>query len=149
MTTKDERGPDAARTIAEANLFSGLVKVTLDRMKTLEKPWHQLGEERQRQVIDGVTAEIGSAVHKAVGTIAAANYPVIRCKVDSVLFKDGVKAVLTTDGGPKERHQLADVSGQIVAVVVADAERFMDPKDLPKADHDQKPLPLGGAAAAH
>ena len=149
MDEQNERGTDAAQKAASKHLYAALVKVAVDRIKTLDKPWHQLGEQRQREVIDGIASETEAAVRTAVTTIGAANYPVIRCKVDSVLFKDGVKAVLTTDGGPKERHQLADAQGQTIAVVVADADQFLDRAELPKAEKDQRPLALGGAAAAH
>jgi hypothetical protein len=60
--------------------------------------------------------------------------------VESVTFKDGVKAVLTMPN-TQASHELADTAGGRVYVVIEDPSRYtLDSSATPKSDPDQPDL---------
>lgn len=59
--------------------------------------------------------------------------------VDQVVFKDGVKAVLTL-AKSAEAHSLVDVQGGYVTIVIEERSKLLDEGDALDVEPDQKSL---------
>jgi len=74
--------------------------------------------------------------------IATDRAPSLAGTVESVTFKDGIKAVLTLDKHAEGRHNLADAEGTTVLIVMANPEQFTGGMEKVGAAPDQHGLPL-------
>lgn len=74
-----------------------------------------------------------------VQIIAGKTRPTAQAEIESVLFKDGVKVVLTFSKSAADRHAIADAAGNSVLLVLPDYESVLG-GDAPKADKDQPEL---------
>jgi hypothetical protein len=59
--------------------------------------------------------------------------------VDQVMFKDGVKCVLTLSKLP-EAHSLADAEGSYVTIIIESRSKLLDEGDSTETDPDQRSL---------
>lgn len=114
-----------------------LLRALLNEVKQLPKPWQQVPEREQEVVIDRLRRATESAMRQAVLAIATGRFPTVPATVESVLFKDGVKAVLTLSKGAAGTHELADATGHDALVVIASVSEFLEGLDRVKADADQ------------
>ena len=58
--------------------------------------------------------------------MAARGNKAFKAHVESVTFKDGIKATLSGSAFDEQRHLLADAAGSPVVVVIADPSEFLD-----------------------
>lgn len=127
---------DLAREFMLGEVMSSAMK----QLRALDKPWLRLPEEAQRNVIEEVRVDVQAAIRKAVEIIATDDRTCFTAAVESVTFKDGVKAVLTMPNTPAS-HELADTQGGRIWVVLEDPARYTQTSaGIPKADPDQVPL---------
>jgi hypothetical protein len=126
---------------AQASLGKDLLIAMVEAIrKTSPAAWSSMAQEQQQDVIDGLAHRIQVHVVQAVSTLAQAEHIVIEAHVDSVTFKDGVKATLTAMKGDGA-HQLADAQGSSVLVVITDATKYLETMDQVRGDADQRSLP--------
>ena len=136
--------------INEETLLGDLIVCTLDRIKELDRPWHQLSESEQERVIDGLEYYIKKGVEKACLIINDRNVKAtIRANLDRVTVTDGIKAVLKIDGDDEGRHELIDHTKRNVQVVICDVMGGLTQEGKPKADKDQPELELEEEEADH
>jgi hypothetical protein len=115
----------------------------LDRVKHIQKPWQQMSEQEQRDMIFAAEDAAGNLVRNAVRIIAAEGRKVITAQLEQVTVKDGIKAVCTLSKHDPFRHELVDAQGKDVLIVVADASAHMGQQDDAKPDNLREPgLPL-------
>ena len=126
----------------EGELFADLRETALRYIKDQDARWNECSESRQRQIIADVDRSCEDIVRSAVCQIAAHRWPAIAANVEQVVFKDGIKAVMTIAAGEPSRHELADRTGTPVMLVIADPKIFMTAKGTTVADPDQPTLPL-------
>ncbi|MTI13809.1 DNA translocase FtsK [Sansalvadorimonas verongulae] len=126
----------AAIDVAETTMLGDLIKVVVDEMKAMPDVWQKLPEVQQQEVIDRVQKQCQSAVVQAVHIIASQDRATLNATVDTVTFKDGVKAVLKMPGNTPGRHDLADAEGEIVMIVIPETEAYLG-GETPEADPDQ------------
>jgi hypothetical protein len=130
----DEKTP---QMLAREFMLGEVMASAMKQLRSLEKPWLRLPEEAQRGVIDQVRDDVTIAIRRAVEVIATDDRTRFVASVESVTFKDGVKAVLTMPN-TMASHELADTAGGRVYVVIEDPSRYTHGGDnVPKAEPDQ------------
>lgn len=126
--------------LAREFMLGEVMSAALKQLRALDKPWLRLPEELQRNVIDEVRIDVQAAIRKAVEIIATDDRTCFAAAVESVTFKDGVKAVLTMPN-TSASHELADTQGGRIWLVLEDPARYTQGgAGIPKADPDQAPL---------
>jgi hypothetical protein len=128
-----------AETLAVDTMAGDLTSALLDRVKNLQKPYQQMSEAEQRNVIYGLRAAVSEMIRNVVRTIAADGRKVIVAEIEKVEVKDGMKAVLSMSKRDENRMDLIDACGSSVLIVVADASQYMGGED-PKPEPDQTTL---------
>lgn len=127
---------DQARIALVGNLMTAATK----QLRTMDVAWHQLPKSKQETLLEQIREDVNEAVWDAVNLIASEGRTRFRANVEQVVFKEGVKAVLTM-GNTEASHELADQAGGMVLVVIEDANRYTVGEDgMPSADEDQRPL---------
>ena len=140
MTTEAEVAEKSAVDLAREYLMGELMSAATRQLRSLEKPWLRLPEEQQKRVLREVQDDVQKSVRAAVELIASDARTRFRAGVESVTFKDGVKAVLTM-ANTEASHELADTAGSSVLVVIENPSRYTYVGDnAPKADADQPEL---------
>lgn len=130
----------SARDIARELLLGEVMAAAMRQLRALEKPFLRLAEAKQKEVISDVRNDVEIVIDRAVEIIATDDRTRFVAQVESVTFKDGVKAVLTMPNTAAS-HELADTAGGRVYVVIEDPSRYTaGGANVPKAEPDQKPL---------
>ena len=132
-------GLATGKDYAQEFLLGSLIKAATKHLKTLSKPWIEMKEAEQERVLATVAQDCRKATQDAVDVIASNARLTFQASVDQVVFKDGVKAVLTLAKG-EWAHSLADAEGGYVTIVIEERSKLLDEGDSLKADKDQKPL---------
>lgn len=122
MSEQEQDTPRAE--IAAETMHGDLMALVVDELKAAPRPWPELGEDEQDEVIERVRRRTGEAVEDVVRIIATAGFKRIPAKLDSVQVKDGLKITLSALQNDPARHDLMDAQGTTVALVLADPERF-------------------------
>ena len=131
--------------VAAATMHGDLVKCIVDELKLVDKPWQQLSEEHQGEILDRLTKRTRTMIDDCVSIISAGDAVSVDAIVDTVTFKKGAKIVLkaTDADGPSILDLASHTDGQ-VKVVIVDASMFgRDESTMPEADPDQKDLGIG------
>ncbi len=130
----------SARDLAREFMLGEVMAAAMRQLRAIDKPWLRLPEAQQRAVIDCVRDDVAHAITNAVEIIATDDRTRFVAAVESVTFKDGVKAVLTM-GNSQASHELADTAGGRVYIVIEDPSRYtLGSAAVPKAEPDQPAL---------
>lgn len=124
---------------AKEFLLGSLIKAATKHLKTLAVPWIDLKEGEQQRVLQAVHDECRTAARDAIDIIASNARLTFPAAVDQVVFKDGVKCVLTLSKSP-EAHSLADAEGSYVTIVIEERSKLLQEGDSMETDKDQKSL---------
>ena len=135
VTTEDAKV--ISQDLAKQFLLGNLIKASSKQFKNLSVPFFELKEQEQRRVLENLEVDIRDALKNAIDIIASNARLTFRAAVDQVVFKDGVKAVLTM-GKTNEAHALADVEGSYVTVVIEDRQTLLEIGDALDVQPDQK-----------
>lgn len=127
------------KAYAQEFLLGAMIKAATKHMKTLSKPWIDLKEAEQKRVLATVQQDCRAAVRDAIDIIASNARVTFPAAVDQVVFKDGVKCVLTLAKGDWA-HNLADAEGGFVTIVIEERSKLLDEGDSLAVDKDQKSL---------
>lgn len=143
MTTPTPAAIPAEKTpreLAREFLLGECMSAAMKQLRALDKPWLRLPEKQQQEVIDEVRDQVAVAIRHAVEIIATDDRTRFTAMVESVTFKDGVKAVLTMPN-TEASHELADTAGGRVYVVIEDPNRYTQRgTNVPAAEPDQPAL---------
>lgn len=123
--------------MAEESAGTKLLKALLTEIHQLQKPWQNTPMDQQRDVIERLRLQVEDAVKSACLTIAARGSKVVQASVESVTFKDGVKAVLQLSRGNPATHELADATGGSVLIVIGEIAEHTDGMHVVKPQPDQ------------
>jgi hypothetical protein len=130
----------SANDLAREFLLGEVMASAMKQLRATDKPWLRLPEEAQKRVISEVRQDVSKAIEKAVELIASDARTVFRSQVESVTFKDGVKAVLTMSN-TQASHELADTAGGFVFVVIENPNRYTyGGENVPKAEPNQREI---------
>jgi hypothetical protein len=124
---------------AQEFMLGELIKAATKHLKTLSKPWINMKEAEQQQVLAKVAQDCRAAAQNACDLIAGNARMTFPAAVNKVVFKDGVKVELDLAKGP-EAHSLADAEGSYVTIVIEERSKLLDEGDALKADPDQRSL---------
>lgn len=124
---------------AQEFLLGAMIKAATKHLKTLPKPWIDLKEAEQHRVLGTVANDCRQAVKDAIDIIASNGRLTFTAAVDQVVFKDGVKAVLSLAKGDWA-HSLADAEGGYVTIVIEERSKLLQEGDSLAVDKDQKSL---------
>ena len=127
---------------AREELAGKLLALCVSQLEALKTPWNMTSEKNQQISLDKMREVVEREVRRAVMVIATERAPRLTATVESVTFKDGIKAVLTLDKHSEGRHDLADSEGTTVLIVMANPEQFSGGMEKTGAAPDQNALPL-------
>lgn len=127
------------RDYAQEYLLGSIIKAATKHIKTMSKTWGEMKENEQRRVLADVQRDCHEATRDAIDIIASNARLTFPAAVDQVVFKDGVKAVLTLAKTP-EAHSLADAEGSYVTIVIESRSKLLDEGDSTVTEPDQKSL---------
>lgn len=138
-TTKTEPVQDipTAQDIAADTMKGDLRDMLLDRIKNLPKPWQQMTEQQQKDMVWSIERAVEGAITQAVEIIAADKRPVIKATLEKCTVKDGIDATLKLSKHDPQRHSLIDATGATVMIAVASADDFMGEREPAKTDPDE------------
>lgn len=130
--------------VGEVTMLGDLMNIVVEQLKVLPKPWESLSEDGQRAFLDRIELQCAEAIRQAVRIISSRGMTNVPATVDSVTFKDGVKAVLKlvslTDGA----IELAKAEGHIVSIIIPEADHLAESTaGKPEAEPDQRAMKLG------
>ena len=134
------------RDYAQEYLLGSMIKAATKHIKTLSKTWGEMKEGEQRRVMADVQRDCYEATRDAIDIIASNARLTFPAAVDQVVFKDGVKCVLTLSKSP-EAHSLADAEGSYVTIVIESRSKLLDEGDSTETQPDQKSLLEDGVEA--
>ena len=112
-------------------------------LKLLPKPWPEISKAKQDDIIDRLRSRVDSNVKMAVHLLASQGRTVVAGDLDQITIKDGVKAVVKFGSGAANLHELYDVAGKAVLVVVANAADHTGGMDEITGESDQRAMDLG------
>lgn len=133
---------EKAVSIGVRTMLGDLMRVVVDELKAAPGAWHEMTEGEQEAAIERIERRCGQAITDAARIIATEGRPAIQAQVESVAFKNGVKAVIVLPNGPGA-HALADATKSNVLIVFPGAESMMGGERV-AADPQQPPLNLDG-----
>ena len=140
MSDTHEAPKKTPQDLAREFMLGECMAAAMTQLRTLDKPWLRLPEAQQKDIIDKVRDQVSVAIRKAVEIIATDDRTRFVASVESVTFKDGVKAVLTMSNSIAS-HELADTAGGRVYIVIEDPGRYTQQSGaVPQADLDQRSL---------
>jgi len=128
--------------VAAETMLGDLMECVIMNCRELPRPWQSMSETEQEVFINRIRLQCSSATRQAINIIAARGNVTIAATVESVTFKDGIKAVLKVNADCEGRHDLADAEGQLVLLAVSKASDLLEEHDLPQAEPNQKSIPL-------
>ena len=120
----DQQTEKSATDLAREFLLGEVLSAAMKQLRAAERPWLRLPEEQQMEVIREMREDVSEAIERAVVIIASDARTVFHAEVESVTFKEGVKAVLHM-ANTMASHELADSAGGSVLVVIEDAKRYV------------------------
>lgn len=135
--------PQDFRNMTADSLGKDLLSALVTEIKLLPDPWVKLSKKKQDDVIDRLRSRVESNVKMAVHLLAAEGRTVVAGDLDQITIKDGVKAVVKFCFGAANLHELYEVAGKAVLVVVANAADHTGGMNDVTGESDQRAMDLG------
>ena len=144
MTT-DNHNDDVKTLLSMTSETVGrdLLQALVQEIKLLPDVWAKIPKAKQDDVIDRLRARVESNVKMAVHMLAAEGRVTIAGDLDQITIKDGVKAVVKFGTGAANLHELYEVAGKSVLVVVANAADHTGGMNDVTGEDDQRAMDLG------
>lgn len=131
------------RNMTADTIGKDLLGALVAEIKLLPDPWQKLSKAKQDDVIDRLRARVESNVKMAVHMLAAEGRVTIAGDLDQITIKDGVKAVVKFGTGAENLHELYDVAGKAILLVVANAADHTGGMNEIVGETDQRAMDLG------
>lgn len=131
------------RTMTADTIGKDILSAIVTELKLLPKPWPNLSESKQNDIIDRLRSRVESNVRMAVHLIASQGRTVVAGDLDQITIKDGVKAVVKFSSQAPNLHELYDAASKAVLVVVANAADHTGGMDEIRGDGDQRVMDIG------
>lgn len=135
--------PQDFRNMTADTIGKDLLSALVTEIKLLPDPWQKLSKKKQDDVIDRLRARVESNVKMAVHMLAAEGRVTIAGDLDQITIKDGVKAVVKFGTGAANLHELYDVAGKAILLVVANAADHLGGINEMVGESDQRAMDLG------
>lgn len=139
---------DTVGDVAAKALGAELIDAALTEVKALARPWQQMTEDQQDDVLERITSRVREAVGDTIRLLATKGATHLVCELEQITVKKGAKAVLVIPKGAFG-DDLLDAVGQQVILVVGPELKGAADIAKPKADPDQGDLlgQVGGGSA--
>jgi len=108
---------DAVATPAAKQLGAALIDAALTEVKALARPWQQMTEDQQDEVLERITKQVREAVGETVRLLSTRGAHHLVCKLEQITVKKGAKAVLVIPKGAFGDDLLDAVGQQVILVV--------------------------------
>jgi ribosome modulation factor len=131
------------RNMTADSVGKDLLGALLAEIKLLPDPWQKLSKAKQDDIIDRLRDRVTSNVKMAVHLLAAEGRVTIAGDLDQITIKDGVKAVVKFGTGAENLHELYDVAGKAILLVVANAADHTVGMNEVTGESDQRAMDLG------
>lgn len=135
--------PQDFRHMTADTIGKDLLSALVTEIKLLPDPWPKLSKKKQDDIIDRLRNRVESNVKMAVHMLAAEGRTVVAGDLDQITIKDGVKAVVKFGTGAANLHELYEVAGKSVLVVVANAADHTGGMNDVQGEDDQRAMDLG------
>lgn len=135
--------PQDFRNMTADTLGKDLLGALVAEIKLLPEPWQKLSKAKQDDIIDRLRKRVESNVKMAVHLLAAEGRVTIAGDLDQITIKDGVKAVVKFGTGAANLHELYDVAGKAILLVVANAADHLVGINEMAGENDQRAMDLG------
>lgn len=135
--------PQDFRQMTAGSVGKDLLSALLGEIRLLPKPWDQLTQSKQDDIIDRLRKRVETNVKMAVHLLASEGRTVVVGDLEQITIKDGAKAVIKIGRGAESLHELYDAQGQSVLVIVADACGHTAGMDGITGEEDQRAMDLG------
>lgn len=131
------------RNMTADSVGKDLLGALIAEIKLLPDPWQKLSKAKQDDIIDRLRKRVDSNVKMAVHLMAAEGRVTIAGDLDQITIKDGVKAVVKFGTGAENLHELYDVAGKAILLVVANAADHTVGMNEVSGESDQRAMDLG------
>ena len=135
--------PQDFRNMTADTIGKDLLQALVMELKLLPEPWPKLTKKKQDDIIDRLRNRVETNVKMAVHMLAAEGRTVVAGDLDQITIKDGVKAVVKFGTGAANLHELYEVAGKSVLVVVANAADHTGGMSDVQGEDDQRAMDLG------
>ena len=135
--------PQDFRNMTADTIGKDLLQALVMELKLLPEPWQKLTKKKQDDIIDRLRNRVETNVKMAVHMLAAEGRTVVAGDLDQITIKDGVKAVVKFGTGAANLHELYEVAGKSVLVVVANAADHTGGMNDVTGEDDQRAMDLG------
>ena len=135
--------PQDFRQMTADTVGKDILQALVMELKLLPKPWPEISKAKQDDIIDRLRNRVDTNVKMAVHLLASQGRTVVAGDLDQITIKDGVKAVVKFGSGAANLHELYDVAGKAVLVVVANAADHTGGMDEVQGESDQRAMDLG------
>ena len=131
------------KEIASENMAKALLESLLLFVQQLPKPWAQMTEAEQNDVIDALRKGVRESTDCAVRLISANGAISVDGELEQVTIKDGIKAQVTISRNAQNLSELFDAVGKEVLIVCAGNPVYDKGLDEVHGESDQRGLDLG------
>ena len=134
---------DTVGTTAAKHLGAALIDAALTEVKALARPWQQMTEDQQDDVLERITSQVRDAVGETIRMLATRGAAHVVCELEQITVKKDAKAVLSI---PRAGigDDLLDAVGLSVILVVG--PELTEARDIPKPKPDPDQADLLGQA---
>lgn len=123
---------------AAGGMAAELIDAALSEVRALQRPWQQMTEDQQDEVLERLTGRVRDAVGDAIRILATRGATGLVCELESITVKKGAKATLAIPKGELDEELLEAVGQQVILVVgMPDLSKEIE---KPKADPSQGDL---------
>jgi ribosome modulation factor len=135
--------PKDFRTMTADSIGKDILSALVTELKLLPDSWPKIPKIKQDDIIDRLRERVADNVKMAVHLLAAEGRTVVAGDLDQITIKDGVKAVIKFGSNAANLHELYDVAGKAVLLVVAHSAQHTGGMDEIHGEADQRGLDLG------
>ncbi len=126
--------------IARETIAGDLRHETLEVIRHIKKPWEQMSEAEQAELIENVNKRVRHLVFKACAIIAADGKKPIIGTLESAAVKDAIKLTVKVPKTDEQRHDLIDAAGGSVLISIIDSQPYQGEQTPDVPDKDQGDL---------
>ncbi len=135
------------QSIASDSMGKDLLAFLVQEFKALQKPWQQLSELEQNEVLDRARFMVETIVHDAISILSGNGWVSVLADIEGIAIKDHVKVTLKVSRGNSEiaMHELYGSRNQPCRVVLCSPEPYTGGMDAIKGEADQRTMDLNAA----
>lgn len=121
-----------------------LVNSMIEELKSheAENIWNKFGEQKQAAVIDRLNRKAENIIRHIFTLVAQREHKSAVAQVTKVSFEKSVAKISLESIKNEGAHILGDRVNERVMILFVDPEQYLNGKNMPRAERDQKEIPL-------